>query len=106
MNGYQITFFTQQNRRRHHRPLAEWLILAARKLGVRGATVFAANAGYGKHRRIHAALAFNLSDQPLEIVMALSEEVNRLFDLLVEEDVHVFYVKTPFEFGDVGEQGM
>jgi hypothetical protein len=41
----------------------------------------------------------------LEIVMALGEEeANRLFDFLVEEDVHVFYVKTPVEFGVVGEQ--
>ncbi len=25
MNGYQLTFFTQQNRRHGHQPLAKWL---------------------------------------------------------------------------------
>lgn len=38
MKGFQITFFTQQDRRHHHKPMAEWLMLAARDLGIRGAT--------------------------------------------------------------------
>ena len=104
MNGYQITFFTQQDRRRHHKPLAEWLMFAARDLGVRGATVFAASEGYGQHRRIHSAHFFELADQPQEIVMAVTEEeATRLFDFLIKEGVHIFYVKTPVEFGVLGE---
>lgn len=104
MNGYQITFFTQQDRRHQHKPLAEWLILAARDLGIRGATIIAASEGYGHHRRIHSAHFFELADQPQEIVMAVSEEeAERLFDLLTNEGVHLFYVKTPVEFGTLGE---
>jgi len=104
MNGYQITFFTQQDRRHHHKQLAEWLLLAARDLGVRGATIFAGSEGYGQHRRIHSAHFFDLADQPVEIVMAVSEEeATRLFDLLKKEGVHIFYVKTPVEFGVLGE---
>jgi PII-like signaling protein len=103
MQGYQITFFTQQDHRHQHKPVAEWLVAAARKLGLRGATVLAAAEGYGKHRRIHSAHFFELADQPQEIVMALTaEETTRLFDFLKGEGVHLFYVKTPVEFGVLG----
>jgi len=41
-----------------------------------------------------------LADQPLEVVAAVSaEEAQRLFERLRSEGVHVFYVKTPMEFG-------
>ena len=104
MKGYQITFFTQQDRRHKHQPMAEWLMLAARDLGVRGATIVAGSEGYGQHRRIHSAHFFELADQPQEVVMAVSEdEAQRLFDFLKEEAVHLFYVKTPVEFGTLGE---
>lgn len=104
MKGYQITFFTQQDRRHGHTPLAEWLMLEARDLGVRGATIVAASEGYGHHRRIHSAHFFELADQPQEVVMAVSEEeADRLFELLKKEAVHVFYVKSPVEFGVLGE---
>lgn len=104
MKGYQITFFTQQDRRHGHTPLAEWLMLAARDLGIRGATIIAASEGYGHHRRIHSAHFFELADQPQEVVMALNEEeANQLFALLEKEGVHCFYVKSPVEFGVLGE---
>lgn len=104
MKGYQITFFTQQDRRHGHTPLAEWLMLAARDLGIRGATIIAASEGYGHHRRIHSAHFFELADQPQEVVMALNEEeANRLFALLEKERVHCFYVKSAVEFGILGE---
>ena len=104
MKGYQITFFTQQDRRHKHQPMAEWLMLAARDLGVRGATIVAGSEGYGQHRRIHSAHFFELADQPQEVVMAVSEdEADRLFAYLKEEAVHLFYVKTPVEFGILGE---
>lgn len=104
MKGYQITFFTQQDRRHHHKPMAEWLMLAARDLGVRGATIVAASEGFGQHRHIHSAHFFDLADQPQEIVVAVSEEESeRLFEFLKKEGVHLFYVKAPVEFGVLGE---
>jgi PII-like signaling protein len=105
MHGYQVTFFTQQNRRHRHMPLAEWLMVTARDLGVSGATVVAASEGFGAHRRIHSTHFFDLADQPQEVVMALTEdEAARLFDHLIAEGVHVFYVKTAVEFGVLGER--
>ncbi|HUW36661.1 MAG TPA: DUF190 domain-containing protein [Rhodocyclaceae bacterium] len=103
MKGYQITFFTQQDCRHRHQPMAEWLMHAARDLGLRGATIVAGSEGYGQHRRIHSAHFFELADQPQEIVMAVTEEeAERLFDLLKKEGVRVFFVKTAVEFGALG----
>jgi PII-like signaling protein len=103
MKGYQLTFFTQQSHRHHHRSLAEWLLLAARDLGIGGATIIAASEGYGHHRKIHAARFFEFADQPQEVVMAVSEdECTRLFELLQRERVHLVYVKVPVEYGVLG----
>lgn len=104
MKGYQITFLTHQDHRHHHKPMAEWLLLAARELGLRGATVVSASEGFGQHRRIHSAHFFELADQPQEVVMAVSEEESqRLFAYLKQEGVHLFYVKSAVEFGVLGE---
>jgi len=106
MRGFQITFFTQQDHRHRNRPLAEWLVHAARDMGIRGATVIAGSEGYGQHRRIHSAHFFELAGQPQEVVLAVSqEEADRLFELLAREGVHVFYVKSAVEFGALGAPG-
>jgi PII-like signaling protein len=104
MNGYQITFFTQQNHRHKGKPLGDWLVHLAKELGLRGATLMAAGEGFGHHGRIHSAHFFELTDQPQEVVMALSaEETDRLFERLKAEGAHLFYVKMAVEFGTLGE---
>ena len=104
MQGYQITFFTQQDRKQEGRPLADWLVETARALGVRGATALLAAEGYGHDRRIHSARFFELADQPVEVTMVTSaEETERLFAHLRAHRVHVFYARTPVEFGTIGE---
>lgn len=104
MKGYQLEFFTEQNRRHGHQALWEWLLETARSNGVRGATVFMGAMGYGRHHRLHAAHFFDLADQPVEVTMvATEEETERLFALLKEEKVHLFFVKLPVEFGTLGE---
>jgi PII-like signaling protein len=104
MRGYQITFFTQQDRRQEGRPLADWLVETARALGVRGATALAGAEGFGHSRRIHSARFFELADQPVEVTMIASvEETERLFAHLRQHGVHVFYARTPVEFGTIGE---
>lgn len=104
MNGYQITFFTQQDKRHHGKSLGEWLVFLAREMNLPGATLIAGAEGFGHHRRIHSAHFFELADQPQEIQMAVStEDAERLFARLKAEGVHLFYVKTPVEFGTLGK---
>lgn len=103
MQGYQITFFTQQDRRHEGKRLADWLLEAARTLGIRGATVLAGTEGFGEHRRVHSAHFFELADQPIEVTMVAShEEADRLFAHLRAHKVRVFYARTPVEFGTIG----
>lgn len=106
MNGFQITFFTQQNRRHQGQPMPDWLLHVAADMGLRGATVFAASEGVGQHHRIHAAHFFELTDQPVSVVMALTgDECERLFARLNAEDIEIFYVKAAIEFGMLGAKG-
>ena len=104
MQGYQITFFTQQDHRHKGKPVADWLVHLAQELGLPGATLFAGGEGYGQHGRVHSARFFELADQPQEVLMAVTaEQAERLFERLKSEGVHLFYVKTPVEFGMLGE---
>jgi PII-like signaling protein len=103
MQGYQITFFTQQDRRHKGKPLADWLVHLAQELGLSGATLIPGNEGFGHHGRLHSAHFFELAEQPQEVVMAATaEETERLFERLKAEGVQLFYVKTPVEFGTLG----
>mgnify|MGYP001567748494 CR=1 FL=1 len=104
MRGFQLEFFMEQNKRHRHQGLYEWLLETARSRGIRGATVFMGAMGFGQHRRIHAAHFFELADQPVEVTMVVTEEeADQLFDYLRAENVHLFYVKLPVEFGTLGE---
>ena len=100
MQGFQLTFFTQQDRRHGSTPLGEWLVELAREIGAKGATLTVGAEGFGRDRKLRSAHFFELADQPVEVTMALSaDEVQRLFARLRDERVSVFYVKTPIEFG-------
>ena len=103
MQGFQLTFFTQQDHQHRGKPLAHWLVEESRAMGISGATLVAASEGFGRHRRIHSARFIELADTPVEVVMAVTtEEADRLFARLRAEKVKLFYIKTPVEFGTIG----
>lgn len=105
MNGFQLEFFTQQDRYHSGKHLSDWLIDTARSHGIRGATVVKGSTGFGKdHRRVHAEYLIDGIDHPIQIIMVVSEEeCDRVFALLLKENLHLFYVKLPVEFGKVGD---
>lgn len=105
MQGFQLTFFTQQDQKHHGKSLGHWLIEEARAMGIGGATLLAASEGFGHHRRLHSAHFIELSDQPLEVVLAVTAaEADQLFALLKAEKIRLFYCKSPVEFGTTGEE--
>lgn len=100
MRGYQLTFFTQQDRKHGHQLLGEWLVEEADKLGIGGATMIAAMEGFGRDRKLRSACFFELVNQPVEITMAVSEpECKRLLQRLREEEINIFCIRAPIEFG-------
>jgi PII-like signaling protein len=104
MHGFQLTFFTQQDRRHCGLSLAQWLLEEARNLGISGATLIQAAEGFGHDRKIRSAHFFELADQPLEVTMAVcAADAERLFKRLKEEKINIFYVKAPIEFGMTGD---
>ncbi len=106
MNGYQLTFYTEQNRRHGHQTVWEWLLHEAQQLGVRGATVIDCAQGTGHAGAHHAPHLLRLADQPMQIILAVSpDECERLLELVKTANVSVFYTRTPAEFGVLGDDG-
>jgi PII-like signaling protein len=104
MQGYQVTFFTQEGRRYHGKQLSHWLMQLLQEMRVRGATHTIAAEGIGHSHRLHSWLFVELADRPEEVTLvATAEELEALFERLNREDIHLFYTKTPVEFGSVGK---
>jgi len=105
MNGYQLTFFTEQNRRHAHQPVGEWLLQLAREHGAVGGTMVAGAEGFDHAGHLHSAHFFELADQPLAVTVSVDEAACRsLMEALAREDIELTYVKVPVEFGRVGRQ--
>lgn len=103
MKGYQLTFYTEQNRRHGHQSVVEWLLSIAKHAGIRGATVVAAAEGVGHAGERHAARFFELADQPQQVIFAVTEaEAETLLDAVRQGSVPVFYTRSPIEFGMLG----
>ncbi|OAJ54347.1 hypothetical protein A6V36_06400 [Paraburkholderia ginsengiterrae] len=101
--GFQLTFFTEQNRRHGHQSVVEWLLSVARHAGIHGATVVAAAEGVGHAGERHAARFFELADQPQQVIFAVTEdEAETLLAAVREGGVPVFYTRCPIEFGMLG----
>ncbi|BCG00112.1 hypothetical protein PPGU19_046800 [Paraburkholderia sp. PGU19] len=103
MNGCQLTFFTERNRRHGHQTVCEWLLHEARGLGIRGATVVSCAQGVGHAGALHAAHALSLGDQPQQVILATSDaDADRLLEIVRAANVHVFFTRMPVEFGWIG----
>jgi PII-like signaling protein len=84
--------------------MGKWLVEQAREISIGGATLIPAAEGYGHDRKLRSVHFFELSDQPIQVTMAVSEaDTKRLFTRIKDEGGDVFYVKTPIEFGMTGE---
>jgi hypothetical protein len=72
-------------------------------VGIQGSTVIAATEGVSHAGIHHAARFFELTDQPLQVIFAVTEiEAQLMFDAIQRENVHVFYTRCPIEFGVLG----
>lgn len=103
MQGFQVTFFTEEGRRHAGQPMSQWLMDTLKSLGIRGATLSAGVEGIGRDGRMHSAHFFELADQPVAVTVALTEaQIAQLFPVLEREQANLFYIKAPVEFGVIG----
>jgi PII-like signaling protein len=101
MNGTLLRFYVHENRKYRHRLLYEWLLEQARALGIQGGSAFRAIAGFGRHGVLHEEHFFELAgDLTVEIDFAVSDdEAQRLLDRIRAENISIFYVRLPIEYG-------
>lgn len=104
MQGFQVTFFTEEGRHHGRKQVHAWLMELAKSIGITGITTAVGVQGVGRNGKLHSAHFIEISDQPVEVTMALSlEQCSTLFSLLDDEKANIFYIKTPVEFGVVGK---
>lgn len=104
MKGYQLTFFTAQDRRHGRTPIGEWLLDFAKQHGAAGGTLVGAAAGFDHGGHFHSAHFFELADQPLAVTVSVDESSCQNFmTALDQEEIDLSYVKVPVEFGRVGK---
>lgn len=103
MNGYQLTFYTEHNRHHGSQTVCDWILHEARHLGIRGVTVIDCAEGTGHAGAHHAAHLLKIADQPVQVILAVTEEeAQRMLDAVQAGHVHVFYTQLPVEFGLLG----
>ena len=100
MDGYRLVFSTIRGRKHNNMQIHEWLIEKAKEIGIEGATVIEALEGYGRNKSLHSATFFELVDEPIEIIFLADEErCKKLFEMIKEENLSIFYSKSKTEFG-------
>lgn len=99
-----LKIYVGESQKNHGVLLYEWLLEQARKLGIPGGSAFRAIAGYGRHGVLHEDTFFELAGSlPVEVGFAVSaNDAERLLDLIKQENLRLFYVKTPAEHGITG----
>lgn len=104
MQGFQLVFFTQQDRRHGRTPLCDWLLDLAKDSGLHGATMIVGAKGFGHTGHMHSANFFELADQPQMVVMtATDDQVQSILTRIQTENLKLFYVKSAVEFGSLGD---
>ena len=104
MNGFLLSFYTAQNRTYQGQMMSEWLLAVAKQMNLRGATVLAGMEGVDHQGLFHSASFFELADRPVQIQFAVSnQQATELLDYLNDKEISLFYVKTPIEYGLVGQ---
>lgn len=101
MQGICLKFFVSEARLHNGVLLYEWLLERAKEMGIVGGTAIRAIAGYGRHGRLHEEAFFELAGElPVEIEFLLAESMaQQLLDLLHAENLRLFYVRMPAEYG-------
>ncbi len=104
MNGFQVKFFTEQGRRHGHKQMQDWLMEVGKALDIKGISTVMGTEGIGRDGKLHSAHFIELSDQPIEVTMVVTDQqCASLLERLEKEKANLFYVKTAVEFGVVGE---
>jgi len=103
MQGVYLKLYMSQSVRHGNKLAYEWVLEKAHEIGIKGGSVFRAVAGFGRHGRMHEEHFFELADDlPVSVEFATSEnQARELLDIVASEQVSVFYVLQPAEYGSL-----
>jgi len=101
MQGVYLKFYVTEHKEHGGILLFEWLLEQAKKCGFHGGTALRAEAGFGRHGKLHEETFFELAAElPVEVSFVVSkEEAERFLALLKTERLELFYVRFPVEYG-------
>ncbi|KVE34770.1 DUF190 domain-containing protein [Burkholderia sp. TSV86] len=96
-----LRFYVHEDHRLHWKPLWEWLLDEANRMGIAGGSAFRAIAGFGRHRMLHEARFFELQGSlAIEVeFVATDDEARRLIERVSREKVRLCYATIPACFG-------
>ena len=107
MRGTYLRFYGQEGKTHHHLLASEWLLEQAKKMGLHGGSAFKAAAGFGRHGMLHEDHFFELAGKlPVMVEFVVSdEEADRFLTFLQAEELSLFYLRMPAEFGTIKGPG-
>jgi PII-like signaling protein len=102
--GSLLRFYVHENQRVHGRPVWEWLLEEANRMGLSGGSAFRAMAGFGRHHHLHEDHFFELAGTlTIEVQFVVADDdAARLLALVGGEKLKLFYAQMPARFGVVG----
>lgn len=105
MKGAQLRFYTYESRRHRGKPVYEWLLEQAQRMGIPGGSAFRAMAGFGRHGRLHEQHFFELAGEaPVLVELIVSDaQAGQFLSMLREEGLSLFHARLPVEYGVVGD---
>lgn len=100
MTGYEITFFTEKNKKHNDKLIIDWILDTAQSLNIKGATIFEPTEGVNHQGLHHSTRFFELTSQPICLTLILKEEEKELlFTEIRKAKLHVFYSFHQVYFG-------
>ena len=101
MSTSLLRFYVHEGQRCQGRPLWEWLLAEANRIGLAGGSAFRAMAGFGRHRRLHESRFFELAGSlAVEVEFIVEDdEATRLLALVEAQRLRVLYALLPATFG-------
>ncbi|MHA3083957.1 DUF190 domain-containing protein [Acinetobacter sp. ANC 5383] len=104
MQGYLLRFYTEQQVQYRGKAMYKWLLAVAQQFKIQGATVLTALESVGRQGASHSNHFFELVDQPIQVeLIVTAQQADELLDYLQQQELSLFYVKIPVEFGSLGQ---
>ena len=98
--GQLLRIFIGEQNRYEGRPLYEWIVMEAKRMGLAGATVLRGIMGFGANSRIHTSKILRLSED-LPIIIEIVDTHEKLTRFLAHIDMAICEGLATLEKADV-----